>query len=43
MGWLIELLFDAIREKVSRFIIDMMDVAAEGVNFSVSMEAIKPL
>lgn len=28
MGWLIELLFEAIREKVSQFIIDMMDVAA---------------
>ena len=28
MGWLIELLFEAIKEKVSQFIVDMMDVAA---------------
>ena len=28
MGWLLELLFGAIREMCSQFIIDMMDVAS---------------
>lgn len=28
MGWLLELLFEAIRELCSQFIIDMMDIAS---------------
>ena len=28
MGWLLELLFEAVRELCSQFIIDMMDIAS---------------